>query len=639
MRGPSRVRLRRLHRRLSGWLPWAITITFAFLASVILEPDCFRDQGGVIVFLVGPAVFVGANVWCWLAPMRGNHRWTWLPWFLLALAWLGCRCLHVDTDFPPDQPLGLCWPPTLAVVVAPATFAGALRRASHAEEERPLGEVALRAVVAASTLLFLARLSDLNAARHWIHGGPSFADIAPRSVIDSAGYRLTCHGLVAALAPAVAYVHRDRPRAHAVMFPTLGFAVLGGALFILDLLELLVARRTWPAPIAASDVAALELAAWTATAVGAPGLISIVLVGALSMSTALTASGSPLRVGWRHTRWPLVLALLSTSAALAPRSDEPSQSPARPESLGADATFSAIGAALDDNTEVVSYEGTVTGIGVLQATGGLRSARARLTAVRAPAADWSYPGRPYDRFTAEIVVDRRVTLGQLIAAAHELRAFEELVVVWRTRADLLPARAARERWGFVERASRSLGGRSIELIEHVEGCAAPEDRGGAAHTRCARHDGLDDEALVLRGGDLTVEEWLATRTEADRWIAIEVDRTGVVYPWSDELVWPHDPPEATHQLSASWPWLAPIAAVLGVGIAFVCARRRARGLPLPRWVEARLGITSRRSSGSYGPYRGRGDDQRVAGGASRFFTFLRKRRLRASTLTENARGK
>jgi len=559
---------------------------------------------------------------------------------MLAIVWVGCRGLGVDTDFPPQHLRDLCWPPTLAVFVAPATFASALRRAARVEHERPLGDVALRVVLAAATLLLLARLSDLNAARHWFHGGSAFADIAARSVLHSAGYRLTCHSLVTVLVPAVLYVHRDRWRAGSVLFPTLGLGARGAALFVLDLLEIEAARSTWPSPITTSEVVALECAARASTVIGSIALVSTVMVIAIAMSIRVMAPGAPLQVGWKRTRQLLVVCLLSTAAALSPPSEQPTQAPARPESLGADATFSAIaGAARDDTTEVVSYDGTVTGIGVLTAAGGLRSARARLTAVRAPAADWSYPGRPYDRFTAEIVVDRRVTLGQLIAAAHELRAFEEFVVVWRTRADLLPALAARERWGFVERASRSLGGRSIELIEHAEGCAASEVRRGAVHTRCARHDGLDEEVLVLRGGDVTVQDWLATRTEADRWIAIEVDRTGAVYPWSDELVWPHDPPEATHQLSTSWPWLSPIAALFGVGIVFVCARRRARGQPLPRWVEGWLGITARRSWGSSGPYRGRGDDQSVAGGASLFFTFLRKRRLRASTLTENARGK
>ncbi|MBN8609327.1 MAG: hypothetical protein J0L92_01995 [Deltaproteobacteria bacterium] len=627
---------------MSSWLPWLITIAFALLVFVFVEANRVQNRVGVLVFLVGPAVFVAANAWCWLAPMRGSHGWTWLPWCVLALAWVGCRCLHVDADFPAGRLFDLCWPPTLAVLVAPATFAGALRRASHAEHERPLSEVALRIVVAASTLLLLARLSDLNAARHWFHGGPAFADIAPRSVIESAGYRLTCHALVAALVPAVVYVHRDRLRAAAVLFPTLGFAALGGALLVLDLLELDAARRTWPAPIAEADIVVLELEAWASRVLGGLALAAIMMAGAISASFRVVARGSPLLVGWARTRLLLVVALLSTSAVLAPRSDGPSQSPARPEALGADATFSPIvGEARDENTELVSYDGTVTGIGVLTQAGALRTVGDHLASVRAPAADWVYPGRPYNRSGAEIVVDRRTTLDQLIRAAQQLRAFEQLVVVWRTRADLHIARAAREQWGFVERASRSLGGRSIELIDHAEGCAAPEVRRGAVHTRCARHDGLDEEVLVLRGGDLTVEDWLATRTEADRWIAIEVDRTGVVYPWSDELVWPHDPPEPTHQLSAAWPWLSPSAALFGVVIAFLCARRRARGQQLPRWVEGWLGITSRRSSGPLGPYRGDRDPDhaRVAGGASFFFTFLRKRRLSASTLTENARGK
>lgn len=627
---------------MSGWLPWVISIAFAVLVLVFVEPERFERRVVLIGFLAAPAVVVGANVWCWLAPMRGSHRWTWLPWGVLALACIGCRSLHVYTEYPPDSLSGLLWPPSLAVLIAPATFAGALRRAAHAEHDRPLGDVAFRVVIPAATLLLLARFSDLNAAGRWLHAGPAFADVAPRSVIHSAGYRIVCHALVAVVVPAVAYVHRDRPRARAVLFPTLGFAALGGALFVLDLLELDAARRTWPAPIAEADVVALELEAWASGVLGSIALVAIVMVGALSASIRVAALGSPLLVGWRRTRVLLVVALLSTSAAFAPRSDQPSQSPARPESLGADPTFSPIvGEARGENTEVVYFDGIAAGIGVLTESGALRSVEARLAAVRAPAADWVYPGRPYDRGAAEIVVDRRVTLEQLIGAAKELRAFETLTVVWRTRADLVPARAARQRWGFVERASRSLGGHSIELVEHAEGCAEPEILDGAVHTRCARHDGVDEEVLVLRGGELTVADWLATRTEADRWIAIEVDRTDVVYPWSVEPMWPHDPPEATHQLTTAWPWITPIAALLGVAVAFVCVRRRARGCPLPRWVESSLGITSRRSSRSLGPYRGGREDDQVslAGAASLFFTFLRKRRLRASTLTEKASGK
>ncbi len=594
--------MRRFHRRVSRLLPWAIAGGFVIGASIRLAPRADRWLS-LPSFLFTPIALVVANGWLWLAPMRGTHRWTWLPWLALALAGGACLAWATDTEFPPLRLVDLWWP-DLALLAALPTFAGALRRASETRHERSLGEVALRVAVASGTLLLVARLTDMDAAGRWVHGGSALADIAPRSVIHSAGHRLACHWFVAVLAPAVYLVHRDRPRARAVLLPSVGLAILGVSLFLLDLVELDAARRLWPAPLGADDVAWLENTAWVSTILGSAALLVTIAMWTLGASLRAVAPRSALRVGWASASAPLLVALLSTSAFFSPPSDGPSQSPASLESVGADENFvPLVGTRHEHGGEVVAYDGIAGGIGVLTAGGELRSAPARLARPWVPIADFGYRGRPYDRPVAEIVVDQRVTLGQVVTAAQQLRAFDRMMIAWRVRADIVPARAARERWGFVERSSRALAGRSIEFVEHAEGCAASESLRGALHTRCARHDGIQEEILVLRGGDLTVGAWLASRTEADRWIAIEVDRRGVIALRSDELVWPHDPPERTHQLAPGWPWVTISAVLLALVLAMLLRARRVAGTGIPDWVQQTLGMSIVARARAIGPYR------------------------------------
>jgi hypothetical protein len=301
-----------------------------------------------------------------------------------------------------------------------------------------------------------------------------------------------------------------------------GFFALG--LVVLDALEIAAAssyercaRRAIDGHAAAPDALShLDLLA-TVSELTALGLVSSTLfVAVLSAAFAARSSRSARRVGWQSA-WPLVAVIaLSTSSSLAPAPDEPMQAPASPASLGASDDFEPLIRAGDDRVDLdpLDFSGTASGIGLLTARGELQTAGGRLTLRRAPAGDFNYPGRPIEWMTAELLVDRRATLAQLMDVAHALRAFEEIAVGFRVRPELDDSPRARARWGFLELASRAIAGRRIALVE-PQSCGETIEIAGARYTDCIDDDG--QEARVLRDADaLTLAQWLDTPLRARR---------------------------------------------------------------------------------------------------------------------------
>ncbi len=601
----------RFHRRVERALPWLVTSAAVMVGMWLVDPDLWRSRALRYGVFLSPAIVLGgANAWLWLRPMRGCATWMWWPWFLAAaIASAVARALPW-ADGPIESLRA--WPTSVPVLAALATYAGALRRARPGADERPLREVLLRAMLASATLILVARFCDADAAVGSRHGEPWFADSAARSVVRSAGFRITCHALVASLAPSVVFAHLRRPHARLVLLPVVGVAVFCLGLLVLDGLELRAALAldgivAGDARGAAATPRVLDGLSWLAAAadlVGVSVLGATLFAWGLAVSVTARSPLSAARVGWADTSPLLATMALSTTSLLSPPADGFRDAPSSPASLGADVDFDALVRPRHDPREprALSFSGVFRGIGILTADGELRTRRGGLARYRVPASDFSYPGRPWDRAAVEVLVDRRVTLAQLVAAAGSLAAFDELHVGCRVRPELDSAWYARRRWGFLERASRAAAGWPIDLVRDVEACGPSFEVEGARYTRCALHDGEAGEATVLRDpGAVTIAEWLDTVSTEDDWIAIEVPRLLGATPPAPERVWPHDPPPATHQLTAAWP-----LSLVSLLLALVVSRSLARRGPKPPWVRrvARvLDVPAPHEPADIGPYR------------------------------------
>lgn len=600
----------RIHRRVLRALPWLIAAISVMVGTWLVDVDLWRSALLRYAACFAPAVVLGGgNAWLWLRPMRGDARWMWVPWLLGAVL-ASAGWLMVPWAGSPVETLRF-WPMSLPVLAALATYSGALRRGREGAGERPLREVALHATLASATLILIARFGDANAAVTSVSGDPWFADTAVRSVVRSAGTRITSHGLVGILAPGVWLVHARRPRASVVLLPMLGVGALALGLLVLDLLELHAALAL--EEVVAADfrgvatprgpLDGLSSVAVVADLIGVSALATALFTWGLAVSVAARSSLSAARLGWADAGPLLAVIALSTTSSLAPPTDGPTNAPSSVWSLGADASFETLVRARFDPREprALDLSGVFRGIGILTADGELRTTREGLTRYHVPVSDFSCPGRPWDRAAVEILVDRRVTLAQLLAAAGSLGAFDELFVGYRVRPELDSARYARRRWSFLERASRAAAGWSIDLVADVGACGPSIEIEGARYTRCARDDGEGDTLVLRDPGRLTVAEWLDTASTEDDWIAIEVSRGTVGRPPSPESVWPHDPPSATHQLSEVWP-----LSVIGLLLALVVSASLVRRGPVAswvRWVGAALNLALPGVGRDEGPYR------------------------------------
>jgi len=601
----------RFHRRAERALPWLVSSAALMVGMWLVDPDLWRSRApGSAVFLCPSRAPGSGNAGLWLRPMRGSATWMWWPG-LLAAAIASAVAWALPWADGPIESLRT-WPMSVPVLAALATYAGALRRARPGADERPLREVVLRAMLASATLILVARYCDADAGVRSAHSEPWFADSAARSVVRSAGFRITCHALVASLAPSVVLVHLPRPRARLVLLPVVGVGVLALGLLLVDGLELRAALAleglvVGDARGAVATPGVLDGLSWLAAAadfIGVSALGATFFAWGLAVSVTARSPLSAARVGWADTSPLLATMALSTTSLLAPTPDGFLDAPASPSSLGADAGFDALVRPRHDPREprALSFSGVTRGIGILTADGELRTRRGGLLRYRVPASDFSYPGRPWDRAAVEVLVDRRATLAQLVAVSGSLAAFGELHVGCRVRPELDSAWYARRRWGFLERASRAAAGWPIDLVRDVEACGPSFEVEGARYTRCALHDGEPGEVMVLRDpGAVTIAEWLDTVSTEDDWIAIEVPRLLGAMPRAPERVWPHDPPPATHQLTEAWP-----LSLVSLLLALVVSRSLARRGPKPLWVRrvARvLDVPAPPEPADIGPYR------------------------------------
>jgi hypothetical protein len=434
----------------------------------------------------------------------------------------------------------------------------------------------------------------VNAGLRAFHSGPFLADVATRSLVRSGGMRVLSRGLVVCLVASVWRAHADRTRAAAVLLPANLVGTFALVLLALDVIELEAATsfeqsfipfdRSLVRPDAASH---LDTLAVISELFGLVTIGGLAFVAVLAASIAARTRSASSRTAWGQA-WALFVVLgLSTSARLAPSLDGPMQTPASPASLGAEADFEALVRPRDLETLApLDFSGTFRGIGLLTATGELRTATGLLTRYAVPVGDFDYPGRPHDRMAAELLVDRRATLAHLLRAARSLRAFDAVFVGARVRTELDGSPLARARWGVLELASRAVLGREVRLVEASTTCGPPIELAGARYADCLDAEGSHVRVLRDPGG-LTLEDWLDTPAEGDDWIAIEISRQGLVSPFSAELVWPHDPPSSTSQLGQSWT-IAPIAALLALLVALGLRRDapawlwRCRLFDLPR---------------------------------------------------------
>lgn len=128
------------------------------------------------------------------------------------------------------------------------------------------------------------------------------------------------------------------------------------------------------------------------------------------------------------------------------------------------------------------------------------------------------------RRVVELMVDRRVTLGQLTRAAQRLRRFDGISIVWRTNELHRASRGARNRWAFVEMGSRAVAGYELALHRDTTGCIAVQEQEPRDDLRPV----LCDQGFVLGGSaEMTITSVLQA---IDRTGAAEVGRWGIEVP-------------------------------------------------------------------------------------------------------------
>jgi hypothetical protein len=188
------------------------------------------------------------------------------------------------------------------------------------------------------------------------------------------------------------------------------------------------------------------------------------------------------------------------------------------------------------------------------------------------------PDLEYGRRVVQLMVDRRATLGQLARVARRLRRFDGISIVWRTNELHRASPRARDRWAFVEMASRAVAGYELALHRAPTGCVARR-HAGLRFARC-------DRGRVLEGPDaLSVEALLPVleRSEGAWGIAVPADLTdGEVERPIGGMRRPPDPLDLrvvpTMPLDAFALAIGLVALVFTaiIGREYVCARRLTR---------------------------------------------------------------
>lgn len=107
-----------------------------------------------------------------------------------------------------------------------------------------------------------------------------------------------------------------------------------------------------------------------------------------------------------------------------------------------------------------------------------------------------------------LLVDQRVTLGQLRRALSHLEKFERVTLVWRTNDVHRAAQDTHRRWRFLTLSSYALGG--TELI---------------------RYDSLGEDMSHMDG--VSVSDWLAHADDVEGGLEVAVDPLAHVVPYDD----------------------------------------------------------------------------------------------------------
>ena len=540
-------------------LLWAALFGHGLARSV--RPTLALIAGFSLILPIGFAAF-----WLLVVPRRGagSHRWSWVPFavWLGALWWSGAtwEATRELAPFPFLIPLPL-------FVLGGALRAGRPGRMDAASIADPL----LRAAVGVGGLISLVVAAAISLG---VGGSFHHYEVCPAAcgAWPSVAWAPWGTALEATIAVALAVMlwrlRARRPSMRAVLVPGWGLVVLAASRALDDALTLAAAREVLDsARLTDPDPARLEQLAASSESFVNLGLgLSLTL---FSSSLASLPRAHPIAsLGWRIWGPVVSVALASTALLFAPV----------PLWWGVQRTTAS---SPELHPLVRSRPGTSP-----------RSLDAELLA------DGTLVTLGREDEVTGVLPDERATMHQLLAALRGPHRAPVVSIGWR-RYDLGAAPHARQRWAFVEAASRSFSARSLSLLTEVGSCEPGPELAGARYDRCAVGE-LQGEALVLREvAAITVGAWLDSVEAIDEPIAVDLSRIRDSpaphrsEPRHLDLVervgFPHSP----------WAWLLGLAS----GPLLVWLARRGSSARLVRFVSRELQLDELRREHDGGGYR------------------------------------